>query len=262
MDFLTTYNIAINPVGITHPAKALQYTAAVKRHLSEIYGTTSGKILLNCIKFHGKPVEITPFDGAGCNAGGGGKKSGGVPVSGWVKFSPDMFRPHPHATGVCRAMAASGGNGLHPDEVLFHELVHVFRSMSGKWKQQPMNGFMVHFTDTEEFLAVMITNIYISDRTNRVKSGLRAAHIRTASLGRKFTEPFGFFTRGTEVYKLVKQLYEENYGLFIRLANDVADAPFNPLADYLVDRERAEKLSKSVHTPKGLVDVMVEMMRI
>ena len=59
MDFLTRYNIAINPTGLAGAA-ASSYTYKVHEHLTWIQRTTSGQILLAAIKFHARPVVIQP----------------------------------------------------------------------------------------------------------------------------------------------------------------------------------------------------------
>jgi hypothetical protein len=256
MDFNAQYGIAINPVGLAGNA-AKVYTAKVREHLTWIYRTKMGRILLASIKFHGRPVIISPYTGTDCNAGGGWITVGGQ-RQGFVNYSPDTFSLH-GACSVNRA-AANAKRGLLWDEILFHELVHVFRGVSGKWAKSPLAGLMWQYDDTEEFLAVMITNIYISDRTNRIKTGLRASHRGFRPLGAKFSEPWGFFTRGPEVFALVKKFVEDNHGFCTRVANDL-DAPFNPIADYYADRWRAEEISKQATTPAGLADVIIEMWR-
>ena len=50
----------------------------------------------------------------------------------------------------------------------------------------------------------------------------------------------------------------DNPGISLRLANDVATAPFNPIADYYADRARAEKLSKAA-LPRDVKSIMSDM---
>jgi hypothetical protein len=160
MDFAAHYKINVNPVGLAGQ-QATTYTHKVTEHLRWIYRTKVGKILLDSIRFHGLPVEIRPFLGGTCNAVGGGETPVGGAFRGFVAYSPDTFSLH----GACSATQSVPNRGLYWDEILFHELVHVFRNVSGKWKQQPLIGGLFRNDDTEEFFAVMVTNIYISDRS-------------------------------------------------------------------------------------------------
>jgi hypothetical protein len=259
MDFNAQYGISISPVGLAGNA-ARVYTDKVREHLTWIYRTKMGRILLASIKFHAKPVIIQPYTGTDCNSSGGWKTVGGA-VQGTVSYSPDTFSLH----GACSVnkAAANARSGLLWDEILFHELVHVFRGVSGKWNKTSLTGALVQYDDTEEFFAVMITNIYISDRTNRIKTSLRANHNKNfRPQGAKFSEPWGFFTRGPQVFSLVKQFVEENHGFSTRVATDLVDVPFNPIADYYADRYHAEDISRqAATTPAGVWDVIVEMLR-
>lgn len=252
MDFLTRYNIAINPTGLAGAA-ASSYTYKVHEHLTWIQRTTSGQILLAAIKFHASPVVIQPYTAGDCNATGGWQMVGGG-RQGIVRYSPTTFSLH----GACPATTSVNNRGLYWDEILFHELVHVFRGVSGKFSQQPVFGGLSKYTDTEEFYAVLLTNIYISDRTNKIKSGLRRDHKGFHALEPKLAQPWGFFTSGTQTFGLIQRFVTDNPGISVRLANDVATAPFNPIADYYADRDRAEKLSKAA-LPRDMKSIMSDM---
>lgn len=252
MNFLTQYNIAVNPVGLAGAA-ALTYTRKVTEHLTWIQRTTSGRILLASIKFHGKPVVIQPYTGGDCNAVGGGQPIGGAMQYGaW--YSPDTFSLH----GACSATKSAKNRGLYWDEILFHELVHVLRAVSGKFVKQPVFGGLNKYTNSEEFVAVLLTNIYISDRSNKIKSGLRRDHQTFDALEPKLAQPWGFFTSGTQTFGLIQRFVADNPGISIRIANDVATAPFNPIADYYADRHRAEKLSREA-LPRDVASIMSDM---
>jgi len=244
INFLSQYNIAINPIGLAGVA-ASTYTGKVTEHLTWIQRTTTGKILLASIKFHGKPVVIQPYTAGDCNA---------AARQGAVWYSPDTFSMH----GACSATQSANNAGLYWDEILFHELVHVFRSVSGKFVQRPVFGGLSRYNDTEEFIAVLLTNIYISDRSNKIKSRLRSDHSGFNALEPKLAQPWGFFTSGTQTFGLVKSFVTENPGIASRIANDVATAPFNPIADYFADRHRAEKLSKEA-LPRDLASILSGM---
>ena len=105
---------------------------------------------------------------------------------------------------------------------------------------------------------MLLTNIYISDRTNKIKSGLRRDHKGFHALEPELTQPWGFFASGTQTFGLIQRFVTENPGISLRLANDVASAPFNPIADYYADRDRAEKLSKAA-LPRDVKSIMSAM---
>jgi hypothetical protein len=60
------------------------------------------------------------------------------------------------------------GPGHQPDEVLFHELVHASRQMRGVMNEMPVNK---GYDDLEEYLAEVLSNIYLSDKGQTVFSG-------------------------------------------------------------------------------------------
>jgi len=252
MNFLTQYNIAVSPVGLAGAA-ALTYTRKVTEHLTWIHRTTSGRILLASIKFHGKPVIIQPYTGGNCNAVGGGQMVAGA-MQGAVWYSPDTFSLH----GACSATKSAKNRGLYWDEILFHELVHVLRAVSGKFVKQPVFGGLSKYDDSEEFVAVLLTNIYISDRSNKIKSGLRRDHQTFDPLEPTLAQPWGFFTGGSQTFGLIQRFVTDNPGISRRIANDVATAPFNPIADYFADRHRAERLSRE-SLPRDIASIMSDM---
>ncbi len=248
MDIPTHYRININPVGLAGHS-ATTYTRKVTDHLTWIYRTKVGRILLDSIRYHGLPTEIRPYTGGNCNAIGGGETPVGGAFRGVVMYSPDTFSLH----GACSATKSVKNRGLYWDEILFHELVHVFRNVSRKWNKQALIGGLYRYDDTEEFFAVLLTNIYISDRSNKIKTGLRSDHHGFGPLQASFAEPFGFFASGMQTFTLVKQLVTDNHGLSVRVAN--VNAPFNPIADYMASPERAERIARSA-MPRDVAGVM------
>src|SRR5262249_9557272 len=63
------YMIDIRPTWVNAQQSA-NWEASVRRHITWISQTQSGRILLNSIKFHKKWVPISPYDGTqgACNA--------------------------------------------------------------------------------------------------------------------------------------------------------------------------------------------------
>jgi len=235
---LSRYKITINPQGLTGAAAAT-YSSKVREHLRWIERTKTGKILLNSIKFHGKEIVISPYTGGDCNALGGGVTVNGG-IQGYVNYSPDTFSLH----GACSATKSVSNRGLYWDEMLFHELVHAFRNVSGKWHQPTLSYGLHRYTDNEEFIALLLSNIYISDKSNKIKSGLRADHIGFEPLSRDFDDSFKFFSTSTLTFGLIEKFCKDNPGLTRKIANDLANIQFNPLAAYYTNKEKARKLSQ------------------
>jgi hypothetical protein len=74
-----------------------------------------------------------------------------------VEFDPDMWSG--------RRMAAPSNA---PDEVLYHELVHASRYVNGVFDGEPVNK---GYDDAEEYLAIVLTNIYMSEKGQWIFAG-------------------------------------------------------------------------------------------
>lgn len=241
------YFITINPVGLADAAAA-RYRRDVREHLTWIHRTVSGRILLNCIKRPTYPIEIRPHPVAECNAvGGGEQKTAGGPWTGVVTYTPFEFSAH----GSCSRLPAGQTSGRLWDEILFHELVHVFRNATGRWNKAPALSFgMRQYDDNEEFIAVLCTNIYVSDRSNRIKSGLRAGHSDFSPMGAADAARFGLYTSSQNAFALVKQFCLDNPIFTKALSDRLADVEYNPIADYY----RYPKICEALSLVGGFAD--------
>ena len=226
---LRLYNITINPVGLAGAARN-QYIRQVHEHLNWIHLTKSGRILLNCIRRPTFPIEIRPHTTAKCDAVGGGENRPGVPgLAGVITYTPFAFS----SAGSCSALPVDQNRGRIWDEILFHEMVHVFRNATGKWNKAPRLSInMNQYDDNEEFIAVMCTNIYISDHTNRIKSGLRAGHKDFSAMSADEARRFGLFASSKAAYSLVKQFCDDHPIFSKALSDQLADVEYNPIADF------------------------------
>jgi hypothetical protein len=147
------------------------YISDVKSRLNQIQGRLTGVALLAEIAATDSDLEIKPnwkseinshtsagddasatargkrvdyLDPADLSVGeGGGSDS-------TIEFTPGMYR------GSVMAKESKA-----PDEVLFHELVHASRKMRGVHDKVPVNA---GYGNQEEYLAVVLTNIYMSDK--------------------------------------------------------------------------------------------------
>lgn len=241
------YNININPVGLVGNART-QYIRQVHEHLNWVYLTKSGRILLNCIRRPNFPIEIRPHPNPQCNAIAGGERRPGIPgFAGFITYSPFAFS----SAGACSALPAGQDRGRIWDEILFHELIHVFRVATGKWDQGPLlSANMKQYDNNEEFIAVLCTNIYISDRTNKIKSGLRSGHKNFSAMSADEAVRFGLFTSSKATYGLVKKFCDENPIFTKALSDQLADIPYNPIADYYLLPEICEFFSEKIGAEK------------
>jgi len=113
-----------------------------------------------------------------------------------IYFSPD------------KSGSPGGAFGSQPDEVLLHEMVHALREMQGKANAIPTEGSRLrNYDNEEEFLAVVVTNVYMSGNN---KSQLRADHHGHTPLDRSLSTSAGFLTdpgnlRLMNIYKLIWQ---------------------------------------------------------
>ena len=188
------------------------YQNQVQVCLDYLAKSDTGMVLLDAIRRTGKEVVISPFNGNKCNATAGATDEvdatrAGYPVfkgdssfdpklepsllrdllglpkealvgtgkgsNGVVRFSPTMFGFG--ASGACASFA--GTPGASPSQVLFHELAHAYRYANGAFNRRPTTAGSSGYTDMEEFFAVVLSNVLISDPTyssgNRT---LRADH--------------------------------------------------------------------------------------
>jgi hypothetical protein len=83
-------------------------------------------------------------------------KGGGANCNIW--FSPEVAE-------ALRNRIRKAHHGHAPamatDEVLYHELVHASRMIAGVWNSTPADHW---YQNAEEYLAVILTNIYVSDK--------------------------------------------------------------------------------------------------
>ncbi len=236
------YMLDIRPTWVNAQMSA-NWEASVRRQITWIAGTDAGKVLLKSIKFFGKWVSISPYDGlsGACNASAEertGTAKDGKPYGAMVLFSPHVYQ---------RGTACHGGPNSNranlPDEVLFHELVHAFRRVSGKRNRSATTGGLVHYTSNEEFNAILLDNIYITDPTNKIRTGLRQDHASSGPLDAGLATSFDFFKSGGDVFGLVKQLATDHPFLSKEMAK--VPSTFNPLAAFFANPVKAENLSKS-----------------
>lgn len=245
--FEETYSITIDSSAIdskTDPSAARAYEAGVRRNLSKILHTASGRILLNSIRYDAahfrSGVKIVPYDGSQgpCNSDVETEVNAGI-MSATVLFSPGTW----DRSGPCGRILRDNtrNRATLPDEVLFHELVHALRTLAQISQMPTLAGGLYRYDDFDEFCAVLATNIHISDRTNRAKTGLSADHHSGRPLETQLARSFEFFQSSLTTFEWVARFCRENPGFTKALAGVRAD--FNPFWAYYHDPGKARKMS-------------------
>lgn len=211
----------------------------VELQLRKIEGTDAGKALLENITKSTDTsnsiawIEIRQFNtmGKACNAHGNAirkfKDNQLRSYFGEVIYEPNQF----HKGSYCYEKKSMGdpknNRGKLPDEVLFHELIHAHRGLLRIKNYDEVRGALRKYTSPEEFLAVVITNIYISDITNMNSSGLRGSHRGGAPLEPELSDSLAFYAASADVFPIISKFADEEWPLFNALAN--VRARFNPL---------------------------------
>ena len=154
------------------------YRAQRDKHLSDVSiilathrGTATGTALRNAISMVGPSLKIYPYfnydiysevpwQPKGLNA-----TTGHVPKKGTRGLSIIMFNPFMWNQKTKRGTAGRDGPGSDADEVLFHELVHGLRYLVGV--NATHNLLNNDYRDEEEFIAVVVSNIYLAERIRR-----------------------------------------------------------------------------------------------
>lgn len=141
-----------------------------------------------------------------------------------IFFSPDK-------TSGCRK-----GIGGAPDEVLMHELVHALRMMQGRANAIPTNGEgnFKDYDNEEEFLSIVVTNVYMSAK--KLKE-FRASHHGHAKLAAAQSTSAGFLANADNrrLLNIHKLVWQPTFWLLNTVS--ARDAEFNPF------RELTQQLS-------------------
>jgi hypothetical protein len=143
---------------------------------------------------------------------------GGTDVD--LHFSPELF-------------AAGTGPSSQPDEVLFHEMLHALREMQGEFDQVPTGPQDKLYDNVEEFLAILMTNIYVSEKSPTL-AVLRKDHHGTQVLPAAESTSDGFLLNNLENLFWIRTLYPQEMGYFLAVASNVM-ATFNPLKEYVTN---------------------------
>lgn len=132
-----------------------------------------------------------------------------------------------YSANIWGASGCGGGNyGSLPDEALCHEMVHALRQMQGLRNPYPTVDALRDYDNDEEFLPIVVTNVYISAKGS---PQLRADHAGFTRLQSPLDTSVGFLAnpdilRLMSIYRLS---WTSVFGALSRLPAVPAIA-FNP----------------------------------
>lgn len=212
-----------------------RYESDVRAELGRILQSFAGRALADSLRFHVSRgdkekigISIMPYEGYTQNAEED-KASVNLPYHSVVLFSKTTKNKGAHYDPATL-----------PHEVLHHELVHSLRRVSRQMNPhsyKTRKDWLKRYDTSEEFIAILATDIFISDRTNHHKTGLRRDHQGHTPLDPELAESFRFFLLGTAAYTLIANFCRENAGYTRMLAN--VPARFNPIAAYYRNPKKA-----------------------
>ena len=214
--------------------------------LQKIATSDAGMALLRSIQLATQWILAQPTVWGECNAHGAASRA--VSRSGRFYTGVLNFAPGSYVQGsACFKQRQRGNRGFLPDEVMFHELIHAHRGSLrlslNSADNARLGGGLFRYGREEEFLAIVLMNIYISDETNRNSSGLRADHYGGRPLEASLSTSLGFFRSSPQVLPLLTKFAEQQKFLFQKLAE--VKSTFNPCAALLDHPLEVQKLSHS-----------------
>lgn len=250
------YGISIDHANDLRGPEAQNFESVVRMQLSWIDESEVGRLLLLAIArnvLNGAPhdlavlqgpirpghpsrgVQIRPYTGDRCNA--------------QEDHSVVSYSPYTIGFGACHHLLrrASLNRGLFPNEVLFHELVHALRDAAGHGQSlTALGGGLTEYGNTEEFIAVVVTNVYMTDPTNRWATGDRVGLRRDHGFGKlpdNLAQSLDFYASAQRTFELIDQFCREDAWFAQKLAR--TKSTFNPLTVYFDDQANARSRSNS-----------------
>ena len=265
MPFPEEYFLEISspdPWGSTNPKTWKDDTLQTLRTMA---GVDSGKVLLRSCQGAGRWILVEPSHD--CNAHGeaarilrpGAKPLPVDPANPGKDLYPDpnqlymgrvQFEKQVYMAGsACYRQKERGkfNRGFQPDEVFFHELIHAHRGSLrlslNPPGNTPLGGGLKWYGHEEEFLAIVLTNIYISDASNHHGSGLRADWYGGRPLEAALSTSLTFFESSPQVLPVLEKFKREQKTLFEGLAG--VKAGFNPLDAMMRHPREVAQMSRS-----------------
>lgn len=214
------------------------WTTNVRDVLRKIGSSRVGIALLRSIKHVGIVITIEPYYPIStanpvCGASTLGGQLGPI-----VKYTPERYG---HGTACEEKWILKGGFVPTRDEILFHELVHAFRTTSQDSSNYvPFNYKGLSFYESaEEFYAVLLQNIYESELRQPIRASLNGSY----PIDKYLEGSYLFFQSGSQTYDLVATLCDQNRG-FTKAISKI-HTRFNPIRAYYENPKKAKEYSNS-----------------
>lgn len=170
---------------------------------------------------------------------GGHKRDSSKGIKGDGDFAIIQFNPFTwDKNSALRAMAdlmyaKDFAAGMETEDVLFHEIVHALRVMQGLVDDHEDKEMFEGYNQIEDFLAVVLTNIAISERNPTVP--LRRHHNFFETIPTHLSTSSGFLSHAPNVDRL-KKAYIEEFSLFHNIAGSPHRNSFNPIREMIMAR--------------------------
>jgi hypothetical protein len=202
------------------------YRSDVEKLVNGILFTKTGQAIDTLIRQHGS-VWIQPSDSQDAQA----ETTGVSEATAWINFYPNTGDQNANVTlklgtmGTMKVKTIRLSPGFAPDEILCHELVHAARILGND--DGPQNE--------EEFFAVLVANIYISEK-GKSYSDLRYHYdALSRPMDEKDVEPFIFLLqwdgqKKEEHLLLIEKFCRQHPTIAPMIAK--APAKFNPIRDF------------------------------
>jgi hypothetical protein len=235
------------------------YARYVKEIISLISRSPTGSVILGAIQGTGLRMVIRPFTPTAADPVNayaspdswenatpnnhsalqcGGPSTGQPIQEGWiwrtdiigngngsnvhVDFTPGMWRTPP-ALGGSPGTTSTSGPGSQADEILLHEMLHGYRDMTGKLLCTSTGND--DYDTFEEYFAIVITNMYVSEVSGNPNAPLRSNHHSFSRLSYP-----DLFPDQAENRRRLQRIHGESLNLTERLALR-GRGPFNPFRD-------------------------------
>ena len=199
-------------------SESRQYEDEIARLLTLICSTRIGKFVLDSLnpgkKYWVVPFELMPVQDASAVTWLASRDEGGGVR---VYFTPANYR----------GQVASGDLRFSDDDILFHEFVHAYRFGQEGWvKRVDKSMNPDEYRDAEEFVALQLQNVYLSERrSNRFYLNYKSQHRASKSWA------YQNIANDPEVLRALRFWVQRDPLVAAVASWSIAAAPFNAFRD-------------------------------